>query len=178
MRLNPFVFDRVQLSASHGAEAVLSALDQLLRDGVETDGRHFRLFGVRRGRLLTMSLGMPLLGGAAPVLRAWLRDDPGPATFDVSVTARIEVIVFGTFWILLILVGASVQLGLQLAAWAAGRASAREVLEVLPGIAIMAALIGLPLLYLRRRGRIESQLLVQAFRDAIASPGESALSIH
>ena len=178
MRLNPFVFDRLQLSTSQGAETALSGLDQLLRDGVETDGRRFRLFGMRRGRLLTMSFGMPLLGGAAPVLRAWLRDDPGPATFDVSVTARIEVIVFGTFWILLILVGASIQLALQLAAWAAGRASARDVLDVLPGIAIMAALIGLPLWYLRRRGRLESQLLVQAFRDAIASSAESALPIH
>ena len=178
MRLNPFVFDRLRLSSSQGGELALAALDQLLRDGVETDGRHFRLFGVRRGRLLTMSLGLPLLGGAAPVLRAWLRDDPGPVTFDVSVTARVEVIVFGTFWILLILVGACVQLALQLGAWAAGRASAREVLDVLPGIGIMAALIGLPLLYLRHRGRIESQLLVKAFRDAIAPTAEAALPIH
>lgn len=167
MQLNPFVFDRREVHAPRSAEFALEALDGLLRQGVETDGRRYRLFGARRGRFLTMSFGMPLLGGAAPVLRAWLRDGAGPPTFDVSVTSRVEVIVFGAFWILLIAVGASVQLGLQLVAWAGGRATPRDVLDVLPGIGIMVALIGLPIWYLRRRGRIEAHLLVNAFRAAV-----------
>ena len=176
--MNPFVYQRLRLDAPQGPEVALAALDRLLREGVDASGRHYVLFGARRGRYLSMSLGMPLLGGGAPVLRAWLRDSAGPPCFDVSVTSRIEVIVLGGFWILLIVVGAVVQLTLQVSAYLAGRASAGEVWSVLPSIAVMVALIGAPLWYLRRRGRTEAVLLVQAFRDAIgAAPGSAASPI-
>ena len=172
--LNPFVFARLALDSPQPAEHVSAALDRLLREGFEAGGRRYRLFGRRRGGYLTMSLGLPLLGGAAPVLRAWMREPAGPATFDVLVTARFEVILFGAFWIWLILAGACIQLGLQISEWRAGHASARDVLDVLPRIAIMAGLIGLPLWYLQRRGRSETRLLVTAFRDALQHPATPA----
>jgi hypothetical protein len=167
--LNPFVFARLALDSPRPAERVSAALDQLLREGFEAGGRRYRLFGMRRGGYLTMSLGLPLVGGAAPVLRARLREDHGPVHFDVHVTARIEIIVFGVFWLALTVLGGGYQLVLQVSEYVAGRATASDIWDVLPRIGIMAALIGLPLWYFRRRAMQDAVLLLGAFRDAIGA---------
>src|SRR4029077_9997951 len=99
-------------------------------DGLEDGGRHYRLFGGRHGRYFSMSLGLALLGGSAPVLRARVPDGEAHAHFDVTVGARIELIVFSTFWLLITVLGGGYQLWLQASAAAAGRAPASAVLEV------------------------------------------------
>jgi hypothetical protein len=168
--LNPFVLSRLELDSPRTLDQVWAALEGLLREGFEVEGRHYRLFGAHRGRYFTMSLGMPILGGSAPVLRAWLREESG-AHFDVSVGARIEFIVFGGFWLALTILGGGYQLFLQLAAMAAGRATTADVLAVLPGIAVMAGILALGFWFFRRRARHDGQLLLDLFRDTIgASP--------
>lgn len=167
--LNPFVFARVAVDSPRPAERVTEALDQLLREGFEAGGRRYRLFGMRRGGILTMSLGLPLVGGAAPVLRARLREEHGPVHFDVHVTARIEIIVFGVFWLALTVLGGGYQLVLQVSEYLAGRATASDIWDVLPRIGVMAALIGLPLWYFRGRATRDAGLLLGAFRDAIGA---------
>ena len=176
--MNPFVLARLELSSPRPIEQAMAALDELVREGFEAHGHRYRLFGSRRGRYLSMSLGMPLLGGAAPVLRAWLRDDLGGARFEVNVGARLELLLFGAFWLALTVLGGGYQLLLQLQALAAGRASAGEVLAVLPGIGIMVGIVALVLFHFRRRGARDSGLLLGAFRTAIgAAPGGGAASI-
>jgi hypothetical protein len=170
--LNPFVFARLAVDSPRPADQVSVALDQLLREGFEAGGRRYRLFGMRRGGYLTMSLGLPLIGGAAPVLRARLREDHVPAHFDVHVMARIEIILFGVFWLALTILGGGYQLMLQVSEYLAGRAAASEVWDVLPRIGIMAGLIVLPLWYFRRRARQDAVLLLGAFRDAIGAARE------
>jgi hypothetical protein len=171
--LNPFVFARLALDSPQPSERVAEALDHLLREGFEAGGRRYRLFGMRRGGYVTMSLGLPLIGGAAPVLRARLREDHGPVHFDVHVTARIEIIVFGVFWLALTVLGGGYQLVLQMSEFLASRATASDVWDVLPRIGVMAALIGLPLWYFRRRAMRDAVLLLGAFRDAIGAARES-----
>ena len=174
MGLNPFVFARLELDSPRPVERVSAELDRLLREGFDAHGRRYRLFGARRGGFLTMSLGLPLVGGAAPVLRARLQDAPGPVRFRVHVTARVEIVVFGLFWLALTVLGGGYQLALQFSEWSAGRASASEVWDVLPRIGVMAALIGIPLWYFRRRGAQDAVLLLGAFRDAIGAAREGA----
>ncbi len=174
--MNPFVLARLELDSPRPAERVSAELDRLLREGFDAGGRRYRLFGARRGGYLTMSLGLPLIGGAAPVLRARLRDFPGPVRFDVHVTARLEVIVFGAFWVALTVLGGGYQLALQISEWSAGRARASDIWDVLPRIGVMAALIGIPLWYFRRRAMQDAGLLLDAFRDAIGAARESAAS--
>jgi len=167
--VNPFVVARLELDSPQPIERVWAALDQLLREGFDVGGRRYRLFGARRGGFLTMSLGLPLIGGAAPVLRARMLESFGPVRFDVHVAARIEIIVFGMFWLALTVLGGGYQLVLQLTAYAAGRATASDVWDVLPRIALMAALVSVPLWYFRRRAKVDAVLLLNAFRDAIGA---------
>jgi hypothetical protein len=171
--LNPFVLSRLELDSPRTLEQVWASLERLLHDGFEAEGRRYRLFGARRGRYFSMSLGMPVLGGAAPVLRAWLADERA-ARFDVSVGARIEFIVLGGFWLALTVLGGGYQILLQLVAVAAGRATAADVLAVLPGIAVMAGILGLGFWLFRRRAKREALILLDLFRDAIGATAASA----
>jgi hypothetical protein len=156
--MNPFVLARLELTSPRPAEEALGALERLVRDGFDAGGRSYRLFGFRRGRYVTMSLGLPILGGAAPVLRAWLHEVAGPARFVVTVGARVELITA---------IGGGYQLVLQIGAVAAGRAGAGAVLEVLPGIGIMAGLLALAFWLFRRRGAVDARLLLAGFRQAL-----------
>lgn len=176
--MNPFVVARLELDTPRPLEQVWAGLDRLLQEGIAGERVRYRLFGSRRDRYFSMSLGMPLLGGTAPVLRAWLRDAAGPPRFDVSVGARLEFIVFGGFWLAITLIGGVFQLVLQLRAVAAGRATLDDVGAVLPGIGVMVAILGLGLWFFRRRATRDAGLLLAAFRHAIgAAPGaESPLA--
>ena len=165
--MNPFVLARLELVSPRPAEEALRALEQLVREGFDDGSRSYRLFGFRRGRTVTMSLGMPVLGGGAPVLRARLPEGAGPTRFDVTVGARLTLAVAGTLWALLTAVGGGYQLVLQLAAVAAGRADAGAVVEVLPGIGIMAGLLALGYWLFRRRGAVDTKLLLYGFRQAL-----------
>ena len=113
----------------------------------------------------------PVVGGGAPVLRAWLLADRVPTTFDVSVGARLEVIVLGSFWLLITVLGAGYQLALQLGEVLAGRAGWSAVTDVLPGLAVMAGILALGFWLLRRRSVRDAALLLAAFRDAVGDPG-------
>jgi hypothetical protein len=168
--LNPFVLARLELTSPRPAEEALTALERLVREGFGAGGRTYRVFGFRRGRYVTMSLGVPILGGGAPVLRARLPESAGPTRFDVTVGARAELIVAATLWALLTAVGGGYQLFIQLAAVAAGRAKARAVIEVLPGIAIMAGFLILGFWLFRRRGAVDTRLLLAGFRQAVGVP--------
>ena len=176
--MNPFVLSRLELDSPRPLEQVWASLEELLRDGFEAEGRRYRLFGAHRGRYFTMSLGMPILGGAAPVLRAWLQDDRAPR-FDVSVGARVEFIVFGAFWLALTVLGGGYQLFLQLAAIAAGRATPADVVAVLPGIGIMVGILGFGFWHFRRRATHDARVLLDLFRDAIgAAPPAADAPLH
>ena len=166
---------RLEVESPLPPERALETLEALVRGGIEACGRRYRLFGERHGRFVTMSLGMPLLGGSSPVLRAWLRGGAGATRFGVSVGARIEFIVFAMFWLLLTVVGGSIQLFLQLRSLAAGRGTPGDVVEVLPGIGIMAGILLLGTWLFRRRAAGQAEMLIHAFRDAIeASDGVRA----
>lgn len=171
--MNPFVLSRLELDAPRPLEQVWASLDQLLRDGFEIEGRRYRVFGAHRGRYFTMSLGMPLLGGGAPVLRAWLQDESS-TRFEVSVGARVEFIVFGGFWLALTILGGGYQLFLQFAEVAAGRATAGDVLGVLPGIGVMVGILAIGFWFFRRRASREAEVLLEQFRDAIGAARSAA----
>lgn len=177
--MNPFVLARLEMVSPRPAEEAMRALEQLVHEGFDADGRTYRLFGFRRGRYFTMSLGVPILGGGAPVLRAWLPEGVGPTRFVVTVGARVELIVAATLWALLTAFGGSYQLLLQLAEVTAGRANAGAVLEVLPGIGIMAGLLALGFWLFRRRGATDTRLLLASFQDALASiEPDAPVAIH
>jgi hypothetical protein len=167
--LNPFLLARLELVSPRPADEAWRALEQLVHDGLDDGGRHYRLFGGRHGRAFSMSLGLPFLGGSAPVLRAYQPGDSVQARFDVTVGARVELIVFTAFWLLLTVLGGSYQLILQSSAVVAGRAPASAVLEVLPGIGIMAGLLALGLWLFRRRAARDAEFLVHGFRRAIGA---------
>jgi hypothetical protein len=140
-RVNPFELARAELFTPWDVERVLSAVDELLRTGFVAGEARYRLFGGRIGRVFSMSLGLPLLGGGTPVLRGRVRDGTGSTTLDVRVGARHEIVILGCFWTLLTLVGGGYQLYLQCRRVLAGEAGWSAVGEVLPGIAIMSALV-------------------------------------
>ena len=167
--MNPFLLARLEVVSPRPADEAWRALEQLVHDGLDDGGRHYRLFGGRHGRAFSMSLGLPLLGGSAPVLRAFQPGDSGQARFDVTVGARTEVIVLTTFWMLLTVLGGCYQLILQSSAVVAGRAPASAVLEVLPGIGIMTGLLALGLWLFRRRAARDAVFLVHGFRMAIGA---------
>ena len=171
--MNPFVLSRLELDSPRPLEQVWASLEELLRDGFEVEGRRYRLFGAHRGRYFTMSLGMPLLGGAAPVLRAWLQNESAPR-FDVSVGARVEFIAFGGFWLVLTILGGGYQLFLQIADVAAGRATPGDVLGVLPGIGVMVGILAIGFWFFRRRANRDAQVLLEQFRDAIGAARSAA----
>src|SRR5262249_30316366 len=109
LEVNPFLLARLDVVSPSPPALALDPLEALVGHGLQAYVRRYLLVGERHGRYLTMSLGMPLLGGGAPVLRAWLRDAAGPPRFGVSVGARIEFVAFAAFWLLVTVVGGSVQ---------------------------------------------------------------------
>ena len=167
----PFVVKRLEVQTPRSADEAMDALKRLLVDGFEFGGRGYHLFGVRRGRYFSMSLGAPLLGGGGPVLRAWLQEGSVPTRFDVIVGARVEVLVFVAFWALITVVGGGTQLIRQLAAVVAGRAGAQDVLELMPAFAVMFGLLLFGHLLFRIRGSRDARLLLGAFRGALLDDG-------
>ncbi len=165
--MNPFELARAELRSPHAPEQALAALAELVELGFEAGDRHYRLFGARHGRFVTMSLGLPILGGGAPVLRARLRESPGPTAFDVSVGARLEIVLLGSFWLLVTVLGGSYQLFLQLRAVATSRGSWSDVTDVLPGIGIMVGILALGTWLFRRRAARDTELLLRVFRDTV-----------
>jgi len=172
--LNPFLLARLEVVSPRPADEAWRALEQLVHDGLVDGDRRFLLFGGRRGRSFSMSLGLPFLGGSKPVLRARQPGDTVQARFDVTVGARAELIVFTTFWLLLTVLGGGYQLFLQSRAVVEGRASTSAVLEVLPGIGIMAGLLALGLWLFRRQAARDAEFLVRGFRMAIGAGGSDA----
>ncbi len=162
--MNPFELARAELATPLDAERVLVAIDALLREGFVVGERRYRVFGGRVGRAFSLSLGLPLLGGGAPVLRGRVRDGAGPATLDVAVGARHEFVLFGWFWALLTVVGGGYQLLLQWGRVLAGAANVGAVLEVLPGIALMASLVLAGVWLWRRRERPQAHALIEQLR--------------
>jgi hypothetical protein len=171
--VNPFVFVRCELSSPREPEVALGGLERVVREGFDAEGRRYRLFGGRRGRAVTMSLGMPVFGGGAPILRAWLLPEARPTTFEITIGARLEVMALAALWALLTALGGGWQLVLQLREVLAGRAGWSAVTDVLPGIGVMAGILALGWWLLRRRSRLDSVLLLAAFRDAVGAPPES-----
>ena len=165
--MNPFELAREEVHTPLDAEHALAAIDALLRDGFALGDAHYRLFGGRVGRAFSMSLGMPLLGGGAPVLRGRLHDGVGAASLELAVGARYEFLAFGWGWILLTVVGGGYQVVLQLQRVLAGQAGASAVLEVLPGIGLMALLILGAIGLWRRRGRSHVQVLLEQVRRVL-----------
>jgi hypothetical protein len=162
--VNPFELARTELFTPWDAGRVFAAIDGLLRDGfVEGDVR-YRLFGGRIGRAFSMSHGLPLLGGGTPVLRGRVREGTGSTTLEVSVGARNELIVFGAFWGLLTVLGGGYQVLLQCRRVLVGEAGWGAVFEVLPGIAIMAAIVLFGVGWWRRSQRPQAEALVERLR--------------
>lgn len=174
--MNPFELARADLFTPWEVERVLAAIDTLLREGFVVGDVRYRLFGGRVGRAFSMSLGLPLLGGGAPVLRGRVRDGVGPATLEVHVGARHEVVLLGWFWALLTALGGGYQLLLQLRRVLAGEAGWGAVFEVLPGIALMAVLVVGGVGFWRHHQRPNAMALLEQLRrhlDASSSPGLS-----
>ena len=167
--MNPFELARAELFTPWDGERVLAAIDALLREGFVVGDRRYRLFGGRLGHGFSMSLGLPLLGGGAPVLRGRVRDGVGASTLDIRVGARHEFVLFGWFWLLLIVLGGGYQLLLQARGVLAGEAGWSAVFEVLPGIAIMGSLLGFGLGFWRQRQRPRARALIEQLRLRLAA---------
>jgi hypothetical protein len=165
--MNPFEVGRCVITSPHPPEGARTRLGTLLREGFEAGGRHHPLFGGIRGRHLSMSFGVPVLGGGAPVLRARLRPGARSATFDVSIGARLELVLLAGAWGLVTVAGGGLQLLLQLREVLAGRAGWSAVTDVLPGIGIMAGILVLGTWLFRRRAKGEGDVLLLAFREAV-----------
>lgn len=174
--MNPLVVRREELHAPCSPAGVLAVFDTLLARGFDHDERHYRLFGSRTGRYASMSLGMPVLGGGAPVLRAWLREGAGPVVLEVNIGARLELIAFTTFWALVTIGGGGYQLFLQWREVMAGRAGWSAVTEVLPGIALLAALLATGLVLFRRRARRDAELLLSVLCASLDAAAEAELA--
>ena len=172
--MNPFELAHAELTTASDGESVMAAIDALLHDGLIVGEKRYRLFGARIGRAFSMSLGLPLLGGGTPVLRGRVRDGAGPATLDVRVGARYELVVFTGFWGLLTLVGGSYQVLLQIRRVLAGEAAWSAVVEVLPGIALMATFVLLGVGLWRRRQRPQAEALLQQLRRHIEASSPDA----
>ena len=172
--MNPFELARTELFTPWDAARVSAAIDALLRDGIVAGDVHYRLFGARIGRAFSMSHGLPLLGGGTPVLRGRVRDGTGSTTLEVWVGARHEFVAFGTFWALLTVLGGGYQLLLQCRRVLAGEAGWGAVLEVLPGIAIMAAIVLFGIGWWRRTQRPQAHALIERLRQQLDASAPAA----
>jgi hypothetical protein len=162
--VNPFELARAELFTPWDAERVLGAIDALLHEGLVVGDVRYRLFGGRAGRTFSMSMGLPILGGGRPVLRGRVREGAGPATLEVKVGARREFVMFGWFWLLLTALGGGYQLLLQCRRVLSGETGWSAVLEVLPGIAIMAVIVVAGLGFWRHRQRPQAEALIEQLR--------------
>jgi hypothetical protein len=172
--VNPFELARAELDTPWDAERVCGAIDELLRHGFIEGEARYRLFGGRSGRAFSMSLGLPLLGGGAPVLRGRVREGSGSTTLEVTVGARAELVVFGTFWGLLTVCGGGYQLLLQCRRVLAGEAGWGAVFEVLPGIALMAAIVMLGVGLWRRTQKRRAHALIERLRLELGASAPAA----
>mgnify|MGYP001224179119 FL=1 len=162
--MKPFELARAELLTPWDAERVFAAIDALLRDGFVVGDVRYRLFGARIGRAFSISLGLPLLGGGTPVLRGRVRAGTGPASVEVRVGARHEFVIFGWFWVLLTGVGGGYQIVLQCRRVLASEAGWNAVFEVLPGIALMAAIVLIGVGGWRHRQRPRAHALIEQLR--------------
>ncbi len=162
--MNPFELARAELCTPWELERVFAAIDRLLREGFEIGGMRYRLFGARRGHAFNLSLGLPLLGGGAAVLRGRVRERVQPLTLDVSVGGRYQLVLFGWFWFVVIVGGGGYQLLLQLRRVFAGEAAWSAVAEVVPGIALVAGIVGIGFLSWRRRQLPRALALIEQLR--------------
>jgi hypothetical protein len=168
--LNPFELARTELTTPWARPEVESGLDALLAQGFQYDGFAYRVFGRRQGAAFSFSLGLPLLGGGEPVLRGRVTPDAAGCRLVATVGARLELALFGWFWILVTLLGAGVQLSLQCTRVLREGASWSAVTAVLPGIALLMLLTfgGIAFWRWRTRPRV-AQLLAALARATGAS---------
>lgn len=172
--MNPFVLASEELVLRSSAERVRAKLDALIGGGFDHDGRHYRLFGGRVGSRFSMSLGMPVLGGGAPVLRGRLHEDGGATKITLTAGARYEAMALVGFWALITVAGGGYQLFLQAGRVLAGQASWSAVTEVLPGIGIMAGICGLGIALWRKRSTGPARALIDVVRQHLFSGDEGA----
>lgn len=172
--MNPFVLASEQLVLPANADRVREALDALIGGGFDHDGRHYKLFGGRVGSRFSMSLGMPLLGGGAPVLRGRIHEDGSSSRVTLTAGARYELMAFVGFWGLITVAGGGYQLFLQAGRALSGEAPWSAVTEVLPGIAIMAGLCLLGIVLWRRRSAGPAHALIDVVRQSLFSRDEHA----
>lgn len=161
---HPLVFLRATVPSPLAPGQAERAVDELVEDGIDIEGRHRRVYGWRRGRWFSFTLGVPVLSGR-PVLRGRLVPAGGGVEARVSVAARAEALVSVTGGILVLAAGALYQVFLQLAGPEVpegGRLAG--LLSVLPGIAVMAAIVTGWLWWWRRISVGHSELLLQALR--------------
>lgn len=174
--MTPFELARAELFTPWDPERVFAAIDALLRDGFVVGDVRYRLFGGRIGQVFSMSLGLPFLGGGTPVLRGRVRDGASPTSVEVRVGARHEFVIFGWFWIVLTVLGGGYQILLQFRRVLAGESGWNVVFEVLPGIAILAAIVTIAIGWWRHRQRPQARALVEQLRlrlEASYAPSHS-----
>lgn len=171
--MNPFVLERAELTSPWPRPEVESGLDALLRHGFEYEGFRYRVFGRRTGASFTMSLGLPLLGGGEPVLRGRIAAAEPGCRLVASVGARLELALFGAFWIAVTVLGAVTQLALQWVRVTREGVSLGEAASVLPGIAILAACTFGGLVFWRWRARPRVAQLLGALARATGAPHSS-----
>ena len=177
--MNPFELAHAELATPWAVAEVEAGLDALLLHGFEDGGFRYRVFGVRNGRGFSMSLGLPLLGGGEPVVRGRIADAANGCTLIASVGARLELLLFGWFWILVTLLGAGVQLVLQWSRVVRDGAPWSVVAEVLPGIAILATCTfgGIALWRWRARRRVTQWFAALARAVGRSGPSGSTVPI-
>lgn len=180
--MNPFTLASEELVVPVSSERVLADIDELIAHGFESDGRHYRVFGSRVGSRFSLSLGMPILGGGAPVLRGHAQGDAMCTTLALAVGARYELVAIVGFWGLITVFGGGYQLWLQARRVLAGEAGWSSVTEVLPGIAILASLLIAGLVVWRRRNWRAAHALIDVVRQFLstagpAGPGVSSASL-
>lgn len=172
--MNPFVLASDELVLPVPADRVRANVDALIDGGFDADGRHYKLFGGRVGSRFSLSLGMPILGGGAPVVRGRVLEDGMSTRLSLTAGARYEAIALIGFWGVITVAGGGYQLVLQAGRVLAGQASWGAVTEVLPGIAIMAGICILGIALWRRRSMGPARALLDVVRQFLISGGEDA----
>jgi hypothetical protein len=172
--MNPFVLASDELVLPARADRVRADLDALIGGGFDFDGRHYKLFGGRIGSRFSLSLGMPVLGGGAPVVRGRVHEDGMSTRLSLTAGARYEAIALAGFWMLITVAGGGYQLYLQTGRVLAGQAPWSAVAEVLPGIGIMAGICALGIALWRKRSAGPARALIDVIRQHLISGDEDA----
>ncbi len=171
--MNPFELARAELTTPWARPEVESGLDTLLAHGFEYEGFLYRVFGARRGEDITMSLGMPVLGGGEPVLRGRIHEAGRGCRLVASVGARHELAIFGALWIALTVLGGGTQLALQWSRIVRDGTPWTALINVLPGIGILAACTFGGIAFWRWRARPRVAQLLGALARASGAPFDS-----